>query len=279
MSWPPGLAANLGLTALAVLVLMSLGAAVAVWLRGGRHDGVDALWGTGFGVIAVVTLVASSGHGDDWRRWLVTALTVIWGVRLTWHIGRRNLGVAEDKRYQAMLAKAPGNPDVYALRTVYLAQGLVMWVVSLPVQLAQYGTGDTLFGGTEVMAWLGVGLWLLGFVFEWVGDVQLARFCADPAHRGQVMDRGLWRYTRHPNYFGDACIWWGLALLALHHPAGLISLFSALVMTVVLTRATGARLLESTIADRRPGYTDYVARTSGFVPLPPRRLVPGRSST
>lgn len=271
MSWPTGLTACLGLTALAVLLVMASGAAVAVWVRGGRHDGVDVLWGAGFAVIALVTLGVSAGHGDGWRRWLVTLLTVLWGARLAWHIGRRNHGKDEDPRYRALLAKAPGNPDRYALRTVYLAQGGLMWLVSLPVQLAQYGRGDTLFGGTEVAAWTGVALWTVGIVFEAVGDAQLARFRAHPASSGQVMDRGLWRYTRHPNYFGDACVWWGLTLLALHQPVGLLALVSAALMTFLLTRGSGARLLESTISARRPGYADYVSRTSGFLPLPPRR--------
>ena len=109
--------------------------------------------------------------------------------------------------------------------------------------------------------------------FESVGDVQLSAFKADPANRGQVMDRGLWRYTRHPNYFGDACVWWGLALLALHHPAGLIGLAGAAAITVNLAKGTGAKLLESTIGERRPGYVEYVKRTSGFVPLPPKKEV------
>ncbi|HEY4007243.1 MAG TPA: DUF1295 domain-containing protein [Pseudonocardia sp.] len=266
---------NLGVTAAVAAVLMLAAAAVAVWVRGGRHDGVDVLWGAGFAVLALTTLAASggSGGGDTWRRLLVTALTVVWGGRLAWHIYTRNRGHDEDPRYQKMLAKAPGNPNLYALRTVYLVQGVLLWLVSLPTQLAQYGRGDTLFG--EPAGWfvagLGVAVWLVGFVFETVGDAQLARFRADPANRGTVMDRGLWRYTRHPNYFGDACVWWGLTLLALHHWIGLVSLVSAAVMTFLLVRGSGARLLESSIGQRRPGYADYISRTSGFFPLPPRK--------
>ncbi|HEY2202936.1 MAG TPA: DUF1295 domain-containing protein [Pseudonocardia sp.] len=277
MSAPPlgPVLANLGVSAGLVALLMLGGAAVAVWLRGGRHDGVDVLWGAGFALVALGTFAFSSTLGDaaaeTWRRLLVTTLTVVWGGRLAWHIAARNRGKEEDARYRTLLAKAPGNPHLYALRTVYLAQGALLWLVSLPVQVAQYGGGDTLLGGSEVTTWLGVAFWLLGFTFETVGDAQLARFTADPANRGQVMDRGLWRYTRHPNYFGDACVWWGLTLLALHQPLGLVGLLSAAVMTFLLTRGSGARLLESTIGERRPGYAEYVRRTSGFVPLPPRR--------
>jgi steroid 5-alpha reductase family enzyme len=264
-------AVNLGVTAAAIALLMLAALAAAVWLRGGRHDGIDAVWGAGFALVALVTAVLSSGHGDPWRRWLVTALTVVWGARLACHIYLRNRGRPEDPRYEELLAKAPGNRTWYAARMVYLVQGALIWLVSLPVQLAQYGHGDTLLGGTEVAAWLGVLCWLVGFGFETVGDAQLARFRADPGSAGQVMDSGLWRYTRHPNYFGDACVWWGLTLLALHHPAGLVGLLSAAVMTLLLTRGSGARLLESSIGGRRPGYAEYVARTSGFIPRPPRR--------
>ena len=120
---------------------------------------------------------------------------------------------------------------------------------------------------------LGVLSWAVGFFFETVGDAQLAAFKADPANKGQVMDQGLWHYTRHPNYFGDAAVWWGLTLLALHHPAGLIGLVSAALMTWLLAKGTGAKLLESTIGNRRPGYVEYVKRTSGFFPLPPKKTV------
>ncbi|MGI8817436.1 MAG: DUF1295 domain-containing protein [Pseudonocardia sp.] len=266
---------NLWVTGAATLAVMVAAWAVGVWVRGGRHDGVDVVWGLGFVVVGLTTLALSAGDGDGWRRLLVTALTSVWGLRLAGHIYRRNRGHDEDPRYVEMLDKAPGNPNVYALRKVYLTQGVVLWLVSLPVQLAQYGHGDTLlgetlFGGAEVVAGLGVLAWLVGFVFETVGDAQLAAFKADPANSGQVMDRGLWHYTRHPNYFGDACVWWGLTLLALHHAPGLISLVSAAVMTFLLAKGTGAKLLESTIGNRRPGYADYIARTSGFIPLPPK---------
>jgi steroid 5-alpha reductase family enzyme len=144
-------------------------------------------------------------------------------------------------------------------------------VVSLPVQLGQYGfASDAL---SVVVTVLGVLSWATGFYFESVGDAQLARFKADPGNKGQVMDQGLWRYTRHPNYFGDAAVWWGLTLLAFHHAAGLIGLISAALMTWLLAKGTGAKLLESSIGNRRPGYVDYVKRTSGFIPLPPKKTV------
>jgi steroid 5-alpha reductase family enzyme len=266
--WPAALG-NLAFTAGLVTVLFGAALAVAVGLRGGRHDGVDTLWGAGFALIAVVTLIAADGQGDRWRQLLITGLTCVWGCRLSWHITRRNRHGAQDRRYAAIIARAPGNPVAHLVRTVYLPQAVLMWVVSWPVQLGQYGFG----GGppAAVLTGLGVASWLVGFTFETVGDAQLAAFTADPGNRGRVLDHGLWRYTRHPNYFGDAVVWWGLALLALHHAAGLAGLVSAALMTWLLARGTGAALLESTIATRRPGYADYARHTSGFFPRPPRR--------
>jgi len=259
---------NLAITAAVVLLLMIAALVVAVTVRGGRHDGIDVVWGLGFVIIAITTLILSAGDGDRWRQVLITALTAIWGLRLAWHIGRRNHGKPEDQRYVDMLATAPDNPTAYAFRKIYLTQGVVMWIVSWPVQLGQYGYSASLLAGITTV--LGMAVWIIGFVFESVGDRQLAAFRTDPANSGQVMERGLWRYTRHPNYFGDAAVWWGLTLLALHHLAGLLGLVAATIMTFLLVKGTGAKLLESTIGDRRPGYAEYVRRTSGFFPLPPR---------
>jgi steroid 5-alpha reductase family enzyme len=252
---------NLAVTAVLVIVLML--AAHGIGVRRRRHDGVDVVWGLGFVLIACVTSVIADGPA--WRRVLVTTLTAVWGLRLAWHIWRRNRGKPQDRRYVALLARAPGNPNLYALYSVYLLQGLVMWVVSLPVQVAQYGDG------TWVVVPFGVALWLVGFAFEAIGDAQLARFSADSSNRRNVLDSGLWRYTRHPNYFGDTCVWWGFFLLACHQWAGLVTVVAPLAMTYLLTRVTGKPLLEKSIRDRRPGYAEYLTRTSGFFPRPPRK--------
>jgi steroid 5-alpha reductase family enzyme len=262
---------NLWVTALVIVVLFGASLAVAVAVRGGRHDGIDVVWGAGFGVVAIVSFLLALGDGDLWRQLLITALTCVWGFRLAWHIERRNRGKDEDPRYVAILKKARGNPILHIVRSVYLPQAVIMWVVSLPVQLGQYGFASGALA--TVVTVLGVLSWATGFSFESVGDAQLARFKADPANQGQVMDQGLWRYTRHPNYFGDAAVWWGLTLLSFHHAAGLIGLVSAALMTWLLAKGTGAKLLESSIGQRRPGYVDYVKRTSGFIPLPPRKTV------
>lgn len=257
---------NLWVTALVVAAMFGAALFTAVRVRGNRHDGIDVVWGTGFAVIAVVSLVLAIGDGDLWRQLLITVLTCVWGLRLAWHIERRNRGKDEDPRYVEIMERGHGDPVAHLVRKVYLPQAVIMWIVSLPVQLGQYGAA----AGTlvVVVTVLGVLSWAVGFCFETVGDAQLAAFRADPANSGGVMDSGLWRYTRHPNYFGDAAVWWGLTLLAMHHWAGLIGLVSAALMTWLLAKGTGAKLLESSIGDRRPGYADYVRRTSGFFPLP-----------
>ncbi|MFR9799141.1 DUF1295 domain-containing protein [Streptomyces sp. MS06] len=256
-------AANLLWAAAAALAVLLLTFAVAV--RRGVHRIVDIAWGVAFTAVAAVTFAASAGHGDPVRRTLVTVLTAVWGLRLAVHIARRGRGHGEDPRYEAMLAKAPGNPNAYALRMVYLLQAALVWLVSLPVQAAQYVPGRP-----SALAWAGVALWAVGLCFEAVGDAQLARFKAAPANRGRIMDRGLWSWTRHPNYFGDFCVWWGLFLLACDDaPAAAVSVVSPVVMSLLLTKGSGKRLLERHMRDR-PGYAAYAARTSGFLPRPPR---------
>lgn len=270
MTYPWGaLGTNLWITAVvtAAVFLVTLG--VAVVARKGRHDGIDVVWGLSFAVVAVTTLIVSTGQGDDWRRWLITALTCVWGLRLATHIFLRNRGTDEDPRYVAIMQSAKGHPTAHMIRKVYVPQAVIAWIVSLPVQLGQYGFAAGAL--SVIVTVLGVLSWAVGMFFESVGDAQLARFKADPANKGKVMDQGLWRYTRHPNYFGDAAVWWGLTLLALHHLAGLIGLVSAALMTWLLAKGTGAALLERTIGKRRPEYADYVRRTSGFFPLPPKK--------
>ncbi len=154
-----------------------------------------------------------------------------------------------------------------SLATVFALQGVLIWLVSLPVQVANHGGA----GGAALTGALGFGLWAVGLFFEAVGDLQLARFKADPENQGRVMDRGLWRYTRHPNYFGDACLWWGIWLVCLGSPGAAWTVLSPALMTFFLLRVSGVALLERSIGKRRPEYADYQRHTSAFFPLPPRR--------
>ncbi|MFC9514352.1 DUF1295 domain-containing protein [Nocardiaceae bacterium NPDC056970] len=246
------------LVAAAILMVVT----AAFGFARGRHNVVDVSWGAGFVVIALVA--AAFGDGDAWRRWLLAALVAVWGLRLASHMARRTSGKGEDPRYEKLLDDAGGNRTLTAIRKIYLTQGVALWFVSLPVQVAA-----VTHGGVGVFTFLGVAVWLVGFVFESVGDAQMSAFKADPAHRGTVMDRGLWGWTRHPNYFGDACVWWGIFLIAAQTWPGVLTILSPLAMTYFLVYATGARLLEQRMA-QRPGYRDYQQRTAYFVPRPPR---------
>jgi steroid 5-alpha reductase family enzyme len=154
-----------------------------------------------------------------------------------------------------------------SLFTVFGLQGVLMFLVSLPVQLGQGPLSPEL----GWLAAVGVAVWAVGLFFEVVGDAQLARFKADPANAGKLMNRGLWKYTRHPNYFGDACVWWGIALVAAETTVGRWGLIGAAVMTVLLRRVSGVVLLEKSLSKRKPGYDEYVARTSAFIPRPPKK--------
>jgi steroid 5-alpha reductase family enzyme len=252
-------------------LLVAAGAIVALmlvtWLVSvARRDAsiVDIVWGLGFAVVAWA--VFATTDGNQTRRILLVAMTTIWGLRLATHLFVRNRGKGEDHRYQAMRRRYGGRFAVVSLYVVFGLQGVLMWIVSLSLQLGQ--TRETPDVG--VIAWIGIAVWAFGIYFEAVGDWQLARFKRDPANAGKVMDQGLWRYTRHPNYFGDACVWWGIALVAAETGIGAIGLVGALVMTVLLRRVSGVTLLERSLVKRRPGYDAYVARTSPFVPRRPR---------
>ena len=227
-----------------------------------RHNVIDTAWGLMFVAVALVAFIASAGYGDDKRRWLLLLMPVLWGLRLTQYIGRRSLGKGEDPRYEALLRKAKGNPDLYALRMIYLLQAVLVFIISAPIQVGVFESG-----AVGVIGWTGVAVWLVGVVFEAVGDHQMESFRRDPAHKGKVIDSGLWRYTRHPNYFGDACVWWGIFLVAAERWPGVLTVFGPVVMTLLLTRGSGARILERQLSTRE-GWAEYAARTSGFFPLP-----------
>jgi steroid 5-alpha reductase family enzyme len=256
-------AGSLGWAAASVAVVLVATFVVAKLVR--RHSVIDTAWGLLFVAIALVAFVRSAGHGDELRRWLLLTLSVAWGLRLAQHIGRRSIGRPEDPRYEKLLAKARGNADLYALRMIYLLQGVLAFLISSPILVGAFEAPPV-----RGVAWAGVAVWLLGMVFEAVGDAQLERFRRRPGSAGKVMDEGLWRYTRHPNYFGDACVWWGIFLVAADALPGVATVAAPLIMTLLLTRGSGARILEKHMAGR-PGWAEYAARTSMFVPRRPRR--------
>lgn len=252
------------LTLLANLIVIVF-AMIALWIVSTiRRDAsiVDPFWGLGFVVVAWVAWFNNSPPGL--RIAILTSLTTIWGLRLSLFLMWRNLGHGEDRRYAAMRAHHGARFWWVSLFTVFLLQGAILWFVSLPIQCAAALKSLVLPGWIDAV---GVAIWSIGMFFETVGDWQLARFKADPNSAGRVMDRGLWRYTRHPNYFGDFCVWWGIYLIAAAGGAW-FTILSPLLMTTLLMKVSGVRLLESTIADRRPSYVAYMARTNAFFPGP-----------
>jgi steroid 5-alpha reductase family enzyme len=227
---------------------------------------VDIFWGLGFVAVAWTAHAVSSLAGA--RPILVCVMTTAWGTRLAVHLARRNLGHGEDYRYRAMRQAHGRLFPILSLGTVFVLQGLLMWIVSWPIQAAQAPGATAPLGGIDAT---GIALWAIGLSFETIADAQLARFKRSSSGTGAVMDRGLWRYSRHPNYFGDFLVWWGFGLMALSTGAWW-AIAGPMVMSVLLVNVSGVALLEKTIVERRPAYRDYVTRTSAFVPWPPRAV-------
>lgn len=258
----------LELAASAGLIVIMLGATFWVAAVRHQHSIMDTVWGLGFVLIAALGFILTSGHGNPVRRVIVLALVAIWGLRLAGHIFWRNKGKGEDPRYAALLRHSTGNPTLFVLRTIYWAQGWVMWIVALPIEVAM---AERMPVG--VVTGFGIAVVGVGMFFEITGDLQLRRFKADPANAGMVMDRGLWRYTRHPNYFGDSCVWFGLFLVACSSWVGLVTVVSPLLMTEMLVRQTGKALLEKHLTrSKGDAYRAYIECTSGFIPWPPRSI-------
>ena len=258
---------------------------------------VDIFWGFGFLLVGAVCLYLVPVKTPYMI--LLAALPIIWGLRLTLYLGKRNLGHGEDKRYVNMRKRAEkkGTSEMtWRLKTllsVYWGQGLLIMIVSAPVWVAmatgydlhiwgeKIGTDDVVMTKsieTEIgiLAITGSFLWLIGFLFEMIGDAQLAAFLKKnkgydgPADEKPVMDKGLWKYTRHPNYFGNACMWWGIWIVACAAPFGWATIIGPIIMTLLLTKVSGRDLLERDMG-RRKNYQDYIKRTSGFFPMPPKK--------
>jgi steroid 5-alpha reductase family enzyme len=226
---------------------------------------VDSIWSLLF-VAAAITYAATTEASGGGRRVLILVLVLVWGLRLAGYITWRNWGEGEDKRYQAMRAKQGPNFPAKSLLTVFGLQAILAWIVSLPLLAAV--DADPALG---ILDWIGVAIWAIGFAFEAGGDSQLARFKANPDNAGKVMNRGFWRYTRHPNYFGDFTQWWAFYLIALA-AGGWWALPGPLVMSYLLLRVSGVALLERGLEKTRPKYADYVATTNAFFPWFPRRI-------
>ena len=247
--------------------LVAVVAMVAVWLASlALHNAsiVDPFWGTGFTIVAWTAFIVAGDPGA--HDMLLALLVTIWGTRLSGYLLWRNVGKQEDYRYQAFRRRWGSRFWIVSLFTVFLLQGALLWIVSLPVQVAMLAPGEI-----GPLSTLGMVVWGIGISFEAIGDWQLARFKANPDNRGHVMDRGLWRFTRHPNYFGDFCVWWGIFTAALDASGTAWTVVGPLLMSWLLIRVSGVAMLEKTIGKRRPGYDEYTARTNAFFPGPVRR--------
>lgn len=258
----------------AILLLMILLWLVSLPLKNASI--VDSFWGTGFVIIAWLVALAlretylslsyEATALSVGRSWLVTALVSLWGLRLSLHIFLRNHSQPEDFRYATWREENGPRWWWISLFKVFLLQGLLLWIIAAPIIAGQYPHNGPF---PHPLDFLGILVWLTGYTFEALGDWQLARFKKDPSNRGKLLTTGLWKYTRHPNYFGDATQWWGFYLIALA-AGGWWTFFAPLLMTFLLMRVSGVTLLERTL-QTRPGYAEYMARTSAFFPWPPRK--------
>jgi steroid 5-alpha reductase family enzyme len=254
----------IGLSLAAVVACMTAIWLVSLALRNASI--VDVFWGLGFALLAALYFITADGFVG--RKILVVTLVTVWGLRLALYVLWRNWGKGEDYRYRAWREKAGEKFWWVSLFQVFLLQGALLWLISAPLLAAQfYGSPDEL----TVVDLLGALLWAVGFFFEAVGDWQLAAFKADPANKGKVMQSGLWRYTRHPNYFGDATVWWGYFIIAAGTVHGLWTVFSPVLMTLLLLRVSGVALLERAQVQTKPQYRAYIESTSAFLPRFPRR--------
>jgi len=248
--------------ALAVFAYMTVVFAAALAVR--DNSIVDIAWGPGFLLVALLTLLIGEGRGP--RPVVVTVLVAVWGLRLGGYIFLRKRGRGEDFRY-AKWRREWGS--LFVLRSyfqIFLLQGAFLIVISSGIMIVNASSPPS-FGFLDLV---GAALWAVGFFFEAVGDAQLARFKKDPENKGRIMTSGLWRLTRHPNYFGEAAMWWGLLVIALSVPGGWKAVASPVLLTFLLLRVSGVTMLEKKYEGNR-AFAEYASRTSAFFPLPPKR--------
>ncbi|MGB3717633.1 MAG: DUF1295 domain-containing protein [Candidatus Promineifilaceae bacterium] len=226
---------------------------------------IDPFLGFSFVIVGWFYFVRTPG-GDEIRKNLLVVLVTLWGLRLSLFLLWRNWGHGEDFRYKAFRRKY--GPDRYwwiSFFQTFMLQGTLAWIISSSLLGAQVQGG-----GLKLFDYLGIGIWTIGIIFEAGSDFHLARFKADPANQGKLLTTGFWRYTRHPNYFGDAACWWGYGLMSIAAGSYIASL-GAVVMTVIINRVSGVALLEKSLNLDKPGYEAYASRTSAFIPLPPKK--------
>lgn len=249
---------------LMILILMSLLWIVSIIIK--NVSIVDFFWGLGFVITCVFYFLKTDGF--EIRKILLTSMVATWGLRLSGYIAWRNKGKGEDFRYREFRKKYGENRYWWiSFFQTFLLQGLLMWLISAPLLGAQYYGAEKPFG---ILDCLGMVFWLIGFVFEAGGDFQLAKFKSNPTNKGKVLDSGFWRYTRHPNYFGDASAWWGYGLICISAGSYFPALGS-LLMTALIIKVSGVVLLEKSLVVQKPQYKEYIEKTSAFIPWFPKK--------
>lgn len=225
---------------------------------------VDIAWGGGFILVALLSLYVSPDVGA--RQWLVMGLVLIWGVRLIMHIALRSKGKGEDFRYADMRRRWGDRARINSFFKIYMFQGVLLIFIAYPILLNNYSDSTAL----HVVSMVGVVIWMIGFFFEAVGDYQLYRFKQNPENKGKMMQNGLWKYTRHPNYFGEVMLWWGIFFIVLPVSYGWSAIFSPLLLTFLILKVSGIPLLEQKYKDH-PDFHDYAQKTNAFIPWLPRK--------
>jgi len=226
---------------------------------------VDIFWGLGF-VMSVWVIFARTYTFVSIRHWVIALLVSIWGLRLTIYLIYRNVGKPEDFRYANWRKQYGKNWWWISLFQTFILQGLIMWIVSSPLTAAQL---SSIPAKLNLFNYIGIVLWAIGFIFEFLGDLQLANFRMDPSNKGKLLNSGVWRYTRHPNYFGDSAQWVGFYLITLI--PGWWTIISPIVMTYFLVKVSGVALLEKTLIENKPGYKEYSEITNAFIPWFPKK--------
>jgi len=251
---------------------VAIGAALLLWLISIPLRDVSIIDMFFAAILFAITAVSFViGTGVAARKQLLVVLVGLWALRITAHLIKRNWGHGEDPRYTKLRSWTKDDRSFVwlSLHKVFLLQGVVLWFASLPVQVAQVYTTPVALGW---LAWLGTAVWAVGFFFESVADYQLTRFRGNPANKGTVLKTGLWKYSRHPNYFGELCVWWGLFLIACENPLGLLTVVGPIVYSYLIVNVTGQRTLDKKLAREKPGYAVYMASTSGLIPMPPKKI-------
>ena len=249
---------------LAIMTMMTLLWIVSIFLK--NVSIVDPFWGIGFIVASISYYLNTSGHGT--RKELVVALVIIWGLRLSIYLGWRNKGKSEDFRYQ-QFRKDYGAHRYwwFSFFQVFLLQGVLCWLISAPLLATMYYAPE---GDLNFLDYTALAIWIIGFIFEAGGDFQLARFKSNPTNKGKILQTGLWKYTRHPNYFGDATIWWAFGIFSLA-VGSFIPLLSSILMTWLIVKISGVSLLERALKDTKPKYKEYIQKTNAFFPWFPKK--------